>query len=340
MKINDKSQYKSYIAKENRYTEMQYNRCGMTGVLLPFISLGLWHNFGKYDLQANFEEILRTAFDHGITHFDLANNYGPPYGSAEVNFGLLYEQNFKPYRDELFISTKAGYDMWEGPYGNYGSRKHLISSLNQSLKRLNLEYVDVFYHHRPDINTPLEETAIALSDIVRQGKALYIGVSNYGADQITEITKLFKELKVPFIIDQARYSMLDRKIEKKILPNLLENKLGCIAFSPLAQGMLTDKYIDGIPENSRAAKNKTYLESSAVEEKLPVIKKLNEIAKARGQKLHQMAISWLLYQKGVTSVLVGASSSNQLIDNLKALENNHFSEVELNEIDSLTKEFL
>ncbi len=340
MKINDKSQYKTYLAQENRYTNMQYNRCGNSGVLLPSISLGLWHNFGKYDLQANSEEILRTAFDNGITHFDLANNYGPPYGSAEVNFGLLYKQNFKSYRDELFISTKAGYDMWEGPYGNYGSRKHLISSLDQSLKRLSLEYVDVFYHHRPDLNTPLEETAIALSDIVRQGKALYIGISNYGAEQITEITKLLKELKVPFIIDQARYSMLDRKIEKEILPNLLENKLGCIAFSPLAQGMLTDKYIDGIPENSRAAKSKTYLESNTVEEKLPVIRKLNEIAKARGQKLHQMAISWLLCQKGVTSVLVGASSSNQLIDNLKALENNHFSETELNQINNLTKQFV
>ncbi len=319
---------------------MLYNRSGDSGVLLPSISLGLWHNFGKYDLQANSEEILRTAFDHGITHFDLANNYGPPYGSAEVNFGVLYEQNFKSYRDELFIATKAGYDMWQGPYGNYGSRKHLIASIDQSLKRMNLEYVDVFYHHRPDVGTPLEETAVALSDIVRQGKALYIGVSNYESDQITEITKLFKELKVPFIIDQARYSMLDRKIEKEILPCLLENKLGCIAFSPLAQGMLTDKYIDGIPENSRAAKNKTYLESETVEEKLPIIKKLNNLAKERGQKLHQMAISWLLQQKGITSVLIGASSADQLIDNLKAIENNNFSEIELHQIDSLTKQFL
>jgi len=339
MQINDKSNYQKYTAANNRYNEMSYNRSGKSGVLLPAISLGLWHNFGKYDLQANAEAILRTAFDQGITHFDLANNYGPPFGSAEANFGMLYKQNFTAYRDELFIATKAGYDMWPGPYGNLGSRKYLISSLDQSLERMQLDYVDLFYHHRPDPDTPLEETAIALYDIVRQGKALYVGISNYGAAAITEMSALLKELKVPFIIDQARYSMFDRAIEKEILPTLIEKELGCIAFSPLAQGMLTDKYIDGIPADSRAAKGKTYLEVATVEEKLPIIKELNEIAKNRGQKLHQMAISWLLHQKGITSVLVGASSSKQLIDNISATENTNFSTDELKQIENLTAKF-
>ncbi len=339
MKINDKSQYKNYLPNLKRYETMSYNRCGRSGVLLPSISLGLWHNFGNYDIQANAEAILRTAFDNGITHFDLANNYGPPYGSAETNFGILYNKNFKAYRDELFIASKAGYDMWEGPYGNYGSRKHLMASIDQSLQRLNLDYVDLFYHHRPDPETPLEETAIALRDIVQQGKALYIGISNYQNNQIEEITPLLRDMKVPFIIDQARYSMLDRKIETEILPSLINNNLGAIAFSPLAQGMLTDKYIDGIPTNSRAAKNKTYLDTQTVQEKLPVIKKLNEIAEQRGQKLHQMAISWLLNQKGITSVLVGASSPNQLIDNLKSLNHLEFTNKELDLIDKLTNQF-
>ncbi len=340
MKINDKSNYQKYHPNNKRYEEMNYNRSGKSGVLLPSISLGLWHNFGKYDLQANAEAILRTAFDNGITHFDLANNYGPPFGSAEANFGMLYKQNFEGYRDELFIATKAGYDMWEGPYGNFGSRKYLISSLDQSLKRMNLDYVDVFYHHRPDPDTPLEETAIALHDIVRQGKALYVGISNYEAEGIIEMSKLLKELKVPFIIEQAKYSMLDRSIEKTILPTIIKQNLGCIAFSPLAQGMLTNKYIDGIPTNSRAAKGKTYLEINEVEEKLPIIKALNAIAQNRGQELHQMAISWLLNQKGITSVLVGASSPNQLIDNLKATKNTEFSTEELTQINKLTSDFL
>lgn len=340
MQINDKSNYQKYSPNSKRYTEMPFNRSGKSGVLLPSISLGLWHNFGKYDLQANAEAILRTAFDNGITHFDLANNYGPPFGSAEANFGMLYEQNFTAYRDELFIATKAGYDMWEGPYGNLGSRKYLISSLDQSLKRMNLEYVDLFYHHRPDPDTPLEETALALYDIVRQGKALYVGISNYGAEGIVEMSKLLKELKVPFIIEQAKYSMFERSIEKEILPAIIEQNLGCIAFSPLAQGMLTNKYIDGIPENSRAAKGKTYLEISDVQEKLPIIKELNSIAQERGQQLHQMAISWLLHQKGITSVLVGASSPEQLIDNLSATKNTDFSAEELEKINKLTSRFL
>lgn len=339
MQINDKSGYQKYTASAKRYNQMSYNRSGKSGVLLPAISLGLWHNFGKYDLQANAEAILRTAFDNGITHFDLANNYGPPYGSAEENFGLLYKQNFQSYRDELFIATKAGYDMWEGPYGNLGSRKYLISSLDQSLQRMNVDYVDLFYHHRPDPDTPLEETAIALYDIVRQGKALYVGISNYGAKDIIEMSKLLKELKVPFIIDQARYSMFDRAIEKEILPAIVDQNIGCIAFSPLAQGMLTDKYIDGIPSNSRAAKGKTYLEVDTVKEKLPIIKELNELAKERGQKLHQMAISWLLHQKGITSVLVGASSPNQLIDNLESTKNTNFTSDEINKINDLTLKF-
>ena len=339
MQINDKSNRKNYFPSETRYNEMSYHKSGKSGVLLPSISLGLWHNFGNYDLLANAEEILRTAFDNGITHFDLANNYGPPYGSAESNFGRLYKQNFESYRDELFIATKAGYDMWPGPYGNLGSRKHLISSLNQSLKRMNLDYVDLFYHHRPDPNTPIEETAIALHDIVRQGKALYVGISNYGASQTKEMTSLLRELKVPFIIHQARYSMFDRKIENELLPTLNQSNLGCIAFSPLAQGMLTNKYINGIPNNSRAAKGKTYLEIDTVTEKLPIIKELNDIAKKRGQQLHQMAISWLLQQQGITSVLVGASSSNQLIDNLKATNNSDFTAEELDKIDALTLKF-
>lgn len=340
MQINDKSNYQKYYPNTERYTEMPFNRSGKSGVRLPSISLGLWHNFGKYDLQANAEAILRTAFDNGITHFDLANNYGPPFGSAETNFGILYKQNFEAYRDELFIATKAGYDMWEGPYGNFGSRKYLISSLDQSLKRMNLDYVDLFYHHRPDPDTPLEETAIALYDIVRQGKALYVGISNYDAKGIVEMSKLLKQLKVPFIIEQARYSMFDRSIEKSILPAIIEQNLGCIAFSPLAQGMLTDKYINGIPKDSRAAKGKTYLEVNDVEAKLPIIKELNLIAAQRGQKLHQMAVSWLLQQKGITSVLVGASSPAQLVDNLQATKEINFSNEELEKINKLTAKFL
>lgn len=337
MQINDKSGYQNYFPNSERYQQMTYHRSGKSGVLLPAISLGLWHNFGKYDAQAEAEEILRAAFDLGITHFDLANNYGPPFGSAETNFGILFKQNFTAYRDELFIATKAGYDMWEGPYGNFGSRKYLISSLDQSLKRMNLDYVDLFYHHRPDPNTPLEETAIALYDIVRQGKALYVGISNYGAEEIKAMSALLKEMKVPFIINQAKYSMLERSIESSILPETINQNLGCIAFSPLAQGLLTNRYLNGIPSNSRAGKDKTYLDGNTVEKQLPILKKLNNLAKERGQELHQMAISWLLFQKGITSVLVGASSAAQLKENVKSAECSYFSKEELQMIDNLTK---
>ncbi|WP_010177990.1 aldo/keto reductase [Aquimarina agarilytica] len=336
MQINDKSNYKAYAAAEDRYETMHYKRSGKSGVQLPAISLGLWHNFSHYNQLANAEDILRTAFDHGITHFDLANNYGPPYGSAEENFGTLFKRNFNAYRDELFIATKAGYDMWPGPYGNWGSRKYLISSLDQSLKRMQLDYVDVFYHHRPDPETPLEETAIALHDIVRQGKALYIGISNYDAKRTKKITKLLKELKVPFIIHQAKYSLFERSIEKELLPELQSNNLGCIAFSPLAQGMLTNKYLNGIPKDSRAAKDKTYLQKETVAAKLSQIQQLNSIAENRDQKLSQMAIAWILNQKGITSVLVGASSSTQLKENLLSLEKTTFSLDELNKINEIT----
>ena len=336
MQINDKSNYKSYQATGTRYDNMQYNRCGKSGVLLPAISLGLWHNFGHYDQLANAEEILRTAFDNGITHFDLANNYGPPFGSAEENFGTIFKRCFQHYRNELFIASKAGYDMWPGPYGNFGSRKYLISSLDQSLKRMNLNYVDLFYHHRPDPETPLEETALALYDIVRQGKALYVGISNYDAKRTGEMAVLLQDLKVPFIIHQAKYSLFVRDVEEELLPTLNAHNLGCIAFSPLAQGMLTDKYINGIPENSRAAKSKTYLEESTVKEKLSQIKKLHELAQKRGQSLSEMAIAWLLNKKEITSVLIGASSSNQLKENLGALNQLNFSKEELEIIDSIT----
>ncbi|GAA4808602.1 L-glyceraldehyde 3-phosphate reductase [Litoribaculum gwangyangense] len=314
---------------------MTFRRSGNSGALLPAISLGLWHNFGFVDNIQNGREILRTAFDLGITHFDLANNYGPPYGSAEENFGTIFKNDFKSYRDELFIASKAGFDMWPGPYGNWGSRKYLIASLDQSLKRMGLDYVDIFYHHRPDPHTPLEETMGALADIVRQGKALYVGISNYAPKETQEAAVILKRLNVPFILHQARYSMFDRWIEDGLLDTLEQIGVGCIAFSPLAQGMLTDKYISGIPENSRAAKTLTYLDTDTVKSNLVKIQKLNEIAKARGQKLQQMAIAWILRQKQVASVLVGASSANQLKDNVEALNNLSFSKEELTEIEKI-----
>ncbi|RPD98635.1 L-glyceraldehyde 3-phosphate reductase [Aureibaculum marinum] len=335
MQINDKSGLTEYKASSERYNIMKYNRSGKSGLLLPAISLGLWHNFGEVDNMLNARYILRTAFDLGITHFDLANNYGPPFGSAEETFGLIFKKDFKQYRDELIISTKAGYDMWPGPYGNLGSRKYLIASIDQSLKRMGLDYVDIFYHHRPDPDTPLEETMIALSDIVRQGKALYVGISNYQAKETAEASKLLKELKVPFVIHQARYSLFDRWVEKSLLNTLDNNGLGCIAFSPLAQGMLTDKYLNGIPKDSRAFKNFTYLDTAQVENNLNKIQELNKVAKNRNQKLSQMAISWLLAQKNITSVLVGASSPNQLKENVKSLDNLKFSKEELNIIDDI-----
>lgn len=332
MKINDKTDITKYQAENYRYDSMKYNRTGKSGVLLPALSLGLWHNFGFVDNMQNAREVLRTAFDLGITHFDLANNYGPPYGSAEENFGTIFHKDFRSYRDELFIATKAGYDMWPGPYGNMGSRKYLIASLDQSLKRMGLDYVDIFYHHRPDPDTPLEETMGALADIVRQGKALYIGISNYQPKETKEAARLLKEMNVPFILHQARYSIFDKWVEDLLLDTLDEVGVGCIAFSPLAQGMLTNKYLGGIPSDSRAAKNFTYLEKEQVEAHLEKIKGLAEIAAARDQKLAQMAIAWLLKRPTVASVLIGASSSNQLKENVAALNNLEFSEEEIKKI--------
>ncbi|MBC3758905.1 L-glyceraldehyde 3-phosphate reductase [Hyunsoonleella sp. SJ7] len=335
MHINDKSGIESYKASAERYNSMTYKRTGKSGVLLPAISLGLWHNFGFVDSIQNAREVLRCAFDLGITHFDLANNYGPPYGSAEENFGTILKADFKSYRDELFVATKAGFDMWPGPYGNWGSRKYLISSLDQSLKRMGLDYVDVFYHHRPDPDTPLEETMGALADIVRQGKALYVGISNYKPKETQKAAEILKALNTPFILHQARYSMFDRWVEDGLLETLENNGVGCITFSPLAQGMLTDKYLNGIPEGSRAAKNMTYLDKNTVESNIKKIQSLNDIAQKRGQKLSQMAIAWILRQPQVASVLIGASSSKQLKENVKALDNLSFTVDELQLIDEI-----
>ena len=335
MQVNDKSGTKEYLASSNRYDTMTYNRTGESGVLLPAISLGLWHNFGFVDNIQNGRDILRCAFDSGITHFDLANNYGPPYGSAEENFGTLFKKDFKPYRDELFIASKAGYDMWPGPYGDFGSRKYLMASIDQSLKRMGLDYVDVFYHHRPDPNTPLEETMGALADIVRQGKALYVGISNYEHDRTNKAAEILKRLNVPFILHQARYSMFDRWVEGGLLNTLEQQGVGCIAFSPLAQGLLTEKYLNGIPKDSRAAKDLTYLNVEDVNSTIEKVQLLAKIANERGQKLSQMAIAWILRQPQVASVLIGASSSNQLKENLKALDNLKFTSDELELIDKI-----
>lgn len=335
MQINDKSGVTEYRASQERYNTMTYKRTGKSGVLLPAISLGLWHNFGFIDNLQNGREIIRCAFDLGITHFDLANNYGPPYGSAEENFGTILKQDFKSYRDELFIASKAGYDMWPGPYGNLGSRKYLIASIDQSLKRMGLDYVDIFYHHRPDPNTPLEETMGALADIVRQGKALYVGISNYKPEETQKAATILKDLNVPFILHQARYSMFDRWVENGLLETLENNGVGCIAFSPLAQGMLTDKYLNGIPEGSRAAKDLSYLNTDTVNSNLEKIQKLNAMAQERGQKLSQMAVAWILRKPTVASVLLGASSAGQLKENLKALDNLEFSSEELKLIEGI-----
>ncbi len=337
MKIFDKSNPVDYQPEDARYDSMLFRRSGKSGVLLPALSLGLWHNFGFVDSLENGRKIIRKAFDLGITHFDLANNYGPPFGSAEENFGIILKKDFMPYRDELFISSKAGYDMWPGPYGNFGSRKYLIASLDQSLKRMGLDYVDLFYHHRPDPDTPLEETMGALDQIVRSGKALYIGISNYPADEAKKAFSILKELGTPCLIHQARYSMFDRWVEDGLLETLDDSGVGLIAFSPLAQGMLTNKYIKGIPEDSRAAKEMTYLDKQAVEEKLPQIKALYQIAKNRGQKLSQMALSWLLKDERVTSVLIGASSTTQLEENVEATDKISFTEDERNTIEEILK---
>lgn len=335
MHINDKSGITDYLASAGRYDTMTYKRTGKSGVLLPAISLGLWHNFGFIDNLQNARNILRCAFDLGITHLDLANNYGPPFGSAEENFGTIFKKDFKPYRDELFIATKAGFDMWPGPYGNFGSRKYLIASLDQSLKRMGLDYVDVFYHHRPDPETPLEETMGALADIVRQGKALYVGISNYDYEDTNKAATILKSLNAPFILHQARYSMLDRWVEDNLLSTLEQNGVGCITFSPLAQGLLTDKYLDGIPKGSRAEKDLTYLNIEDVNSNIEKVKLLAKIANERGQKLSQMAIAWILRQPQVASVLIGASSPQQLKENVKALDNLEFSNDELELIDKI-----
>lgn len=325
-----------YKANEDRYNGMMYRRCGRSGILLPAISLGLWHNFGSVDVFSNFIRIAHTAFDNGITHFDLANNYGPVYGSAEENFGRILKKGLGAYRDELLISTKAGYDMWPGPYGNWGSRKYLMASLDQSLKRMGLDYVDIFYSHRPDPETPLEETMGALADIVRQGKALYVGISNYNAEQTAKALAILKEHRVPCLIHQARYSLFDRWTEPDLFPLLKEEGVGMIAFSPLAQGLLTNKYLHGIPENSRAAKSTGHLQREQVtEEKINKIRRLNELAMERGQTLAEMALAWLLKDDRVTSVLVGASSVDQLLDNLKALENISFTAKEQERIERI-----
>lgn len=327
---------KTYSAAEDRYEKMQYRRCGKSGLKLPLLSLGLWHNFGNTTSLENSRELLRTAFDNGITHFDLANNYGPPYGSAEINFGKIFKEDFKAYRDELLISTKAGWDMWPGPYGNFGSRKYLIASLDQSLERMGLDYVDIFYHHRPDPDTPLEETMGALDQIVRQGKALYVGVSQYSAEQTARAAVILKKMGTPFIIHQPRYNMLDRWVEDGLLDTLKQQGLGSIVFSPLEQGILTPKYLKGIPADSRAAIEGGYLDKNKITPQVvKQVKELNELAQNRNQTLPQMAIAWLLKDQRVTSVLVGVSKVSQLKDNIAGLKNLDFSEDELSEIEAI-----
>lgn len=327
-----------YIANEKRYEKMKYNRCGKSGLLLPAVSLGLWHNFGDTGVYSNMEQMCFTAFDNGITHFDLANNYGPKEGSAEVNFGRILKEHFLPYRDEMIISTKAGYYMWPGPYGDNGSRKYLLASLDQSLKRLGLDYVDIFYHHRMDPETPLEETMGALEQAVRSGKALYAGLSNYDGKTLEEAVKILEERHVPFVINQNRYNIFDRGIEQNGLKETSYRLgKGIICFSPLAQGMLTDRYLNGIPEDSRVRTDGRFLKAdNLTEETLGKIRRLNEIAKRRGQTLAEMSLAWILKDEPITSVLVGASRPAQILDNIKALENTHFSESELKEIDEIS----
>jgi len=327
-----------YIPEENHYDKMIYRRCGRSGLDLPAISLGLWHNFGGVDSFENSRRIIRKAFDLGITHFDLANNYGPPPGSAEENFGNILNKDFRPYRDELIISTKAGYLMWPGPYGDRGSRKYLLASLDQSLHRMKLDYVDIFYSHRPDPETPLEETMMALNHAVRQGKALYAGISNYNAEQTVRATEILKSLGTPCLIHQPRYNMFERWVENGLLDVLKKEGTGCIAFSPLAQGLLTNRYLKGIPADSRASKPHGFLKREMITpELLSVVSKLNDIASARGQSLARMAIAWLLKKPEITSVVIGASSVSQLEDNCKALDNIKFSESELQEIETILK---
>ena len=327
-----------YQADEKRYETMQYNRCGKSGLLLPKVSLGLWHNFGSNGDYDNMKAMCFTAFDHGITHFDLANNYGPEPGSAETNFGRILKEDLGAYRDEMVISTKAGFDMWEGPYGNWGSKKYLTASLDQSLKRMGLEYVDIFYHHRMDPETPLEETMETLAQIVRSGKALYAGISNYDGVHMEKAATILKELHCPFIINQNRYSIFDRTIEKNGLKEAaVESGKGIIAFSPLAQGTLTNRYLNGIPSDSRIATDGRFLKASQLtEEKIASIRGLNELAAQRGESLAQMALNWVLKDGIVTSVLVGASKPEQILDDLKVLESAPFTDEELKKIDALS----
>lgn len=328
-----------YTANEKRYDTMKYNRCGKSGLKLSAFSLGMWHNFGTYDSYENMADMVKTAFDHGITHFDLANNYGPEPGSAEENMGKLLKNELKPYRDELIISTKAGYYMWPGPYGDNGSRKYLIASLDQSLKRMGLEYVDIFYHHRPDKNTPLEETAAALDQIVRSGKALYVGVSNYSPEDTQKMSAIMKSLGTPLTIHQPRYNMFERAIENGLQSVLELEGIGSIAFCPLAQGLLTNKYINGIPSGSRAASASKFLTSDRItDEVIGKVKKLNAIAQNRSQSLAQMALVWNLRGGRLTSVLIGASKAKQIAENAESLKNQHFTVDELAEIDKILAE--
>ena len=324
-----------YTPAKERYNIMEYNRCGRSGLLLPKISLGLWHNFGDASDYENMRQLCFTAFDNGITQFDLANNYGPAYGSAEKNFGRILKEDLMPYRDELIITTKAGFDMWEGPYGNWGSRKYLLASLDQSLRRMGLDYVDIFYHHRMDLETPLEETMGALATAVCQGKALYVGLSNYDGETLEQAAAILKDLKCPFVINQNCYSIFDRTVEKNGLKDMTGNlKKGLITFSPLAQGQLTDRYLNGIPEDSRIRKDGRFLkESILTAERMEQIRKLNELAAQRGEKLADMALAWLLQKKEVTSVLIGASKTQQILDNIKAIHSAPFTEEELQKID-------
>jgi L-glyceraldehyde 3-phosphate reductase len=325
-----------FVARPDRYDSMHYNRCGLSGLKLPGISLGLWHNFGGVDPVDRSRVLLRRAFDLGVTHFDLANNYGPPYGSAEETFGFLYKRDWQPYRDELIISTKAGYDMWPGPYGNWGSRKYLVSSLDQSLKRMGLEYVDIFYHHRPDPETPLEETMIALDHIVRSGTALSAGISNYGPMETGKAIKILRSLGTPLLIHQASYNMFDRWVEDGLLEVLSKEGVGCIVFSPLAQGLLTERYLKGIPEGSRASRRDSFLHAEEITpEILTQVRKLKVIAQKRRQSMAQMALSWVLRQQAVTSALIGASSIEQIDDCVAALKKTEFSFEELRAIDQI-----
>ena len=326
----------SYTPAPGRYDNMEYRRCGNSGVLLPAVSLGLWHNFGDVDVLENCRQILHLAFDSGITHFDLANNYGPPAGSAEENFGRILKEDFSGYRDEMIISTKAGYYMWPGPYGEWGSKKYLVSSLDQSLKRMGLEYVDIFYSHRPDPNTPMEETMGALDLIVRQGKALYAGISSYSKEETTQAVAILKRLGTPCLIHQPKYSMFDRWVEGGLMDVLQQEGIGCIPFSPLAQGLLTNKYLHGIPEDSRVAKPHGFLKENHLDEAtLGKIRKLNDLAQHRGQTLAQMALSWILKDNRITTVLVGASKPAQISDSLECLKNIEFSGEELQQIESI-----